>query len=226
VRKAPAERKTPAEGRKFLDVIPPKTIEQWFKDALSPRCRTVPSFDACIEISDRLRKLVNKAENPGLPIEEQRDSDPDIILAERFDAVLDARNRLLFVLEEYFEYSPRHEVGEAFGFVQLADLLIEQGTAGTPRPAARAPVGRPRAKWHAFGRDFAGLVAEALSKAGYQGSIDETDPDSPVAHIGAFMVNAVVAPWRTNKQEIGADTFATAMKGGRKSRSRARNPKA
>lgn len=213
-------RTVPVDGRKLLDVVPPGIVQRWFKDALPPKCKTVPSIDACIEISNKLRRLVNQVENAGLAIEDQRDADLNAIIAERFRAVLEARNHLLVTLEEYFEYSPRHTLGDAFGFVQLADLLAEHGTAGVHRTPAAPPRGQPPAVWHAFGRAFADWVSEALKTAGYQGNLEKIDPNSPVAHIGASMVNHVVVPWRRNKQEIGADTFASAMTGKRKSRTK------
>ena len=178
----------------------------------------MPSFDACVEISDKLRKLVNQAENSGLPMEKQRDADLNGIKAELFGAVLEARSNLLAALEDYFEYTPRHEASDAFGFAQLADMLADQGTAGVRQSPPVPPRGQPQARWHVFGRVFANWVGEALAKAGYQGNLDKTDSDSVVAMIGASMVNHVVVPWRTNKKPIEAYTFASAMGGNRKSR--------
>lgn len=214
---------TAAPARKYVSTVTHVLVKTWFDEALPPSFKTKPGFDVYESLADKLRKLIHRVENKGRPIEDQLDATQADILAPKFIAILEVKNELLFLLEDYMDWDSQTRTDGTFGFSEIAEVLAKHDTPGVYREPARPARGQPPARWHEFGKLFAKWVSEALIDAGFTGDVDATNPDSATALIGASMVN-YVSPRRGRGKEITADTFAAEMKGNRKSR--AKNPKA
>lgn len=112
-------------------------------------------------------------------------------------------------------YLPYREIRKWFGGAlkrsergppdETLDRLARQSRPVAPEPTVKAR-GRPVAPWRRPGREFAELVAAAMRRAGYEGRLRITDPESVTV---AVATRAIRWAYRSRLKTSG---FVTAMR--------------
>lgn len=195
-----------------------------------------PSRTACENLAKDIHlvlesqnKIGNRRNNADLerkhrgavPQSELKDLSPREEQEKRFRKFQEASSRLLFAIKEVRTAAREIEEndgsclwidkGGAVSINDLEELLLRAcAVPAAPRPAAY----RPRQIWHGGARGIADLIGIALRDAGYEKNLNSIDQNSPVAVIGAEVINVAY------DMKIRPSGFATAMR----NRNRAKKP--
>ncbi len=197
-----------------------------------------PSRTACEKLAKDIHlvlesqnKIGNRRNNADLerkyrgavPRSELKDLSPREEQEKRFRKFQEASSRLLAEIMEVRNAARDIEdndgsclwidKGGAVSIDDLEELLLRAcAVPAAPRPAPY----RPRQIWHGAARSIADLIATALRDAGYEKNSNSNDENSPVAVVGADVINVAYGV------KIRPSGFATAMR----NRNRTKKPEA